>query len=69
MPHLDFLCQIHGRSEGRGAVWGAAGTQLCYVVPSQPQADDMIHVAAALGRWHLVVHEGGSRALWRAQAF
>ena len=55
---------INGRSEGRGAVWGAAGTQLCNVVLSQPQANDMVDVAAVLSRWHLVVlHEGGSRAL------
>ena len=33
--------------------------QLCYVVPSQPQTDDMVDVAAVLSRWHLVVlHEG-----------
>ena len=54
---------INGRSEGRGAVWGAAGTQLCYVVLSQPQADDMVDVAAILRRWHLVVlHEGVGRS-------
>ena len=35
--------------------------QLCYVVPSQPQVDDMVNVAAVLSRWHLVVlHEDGS---------
>ena len=44
--------------------------QLCYVVPSQPQTDDMVDVAAVLSRWHLLVlHEGGSRALWRARVF
>ena len=50
---------IDGRSEGRRAVWGATAMQLCYVVPSQPQTDDMVDVAAVLSRWHLVVlHEG-----------
>ena len=44
---------IDGRSEGRGAVWGAAGTQLCNVVLSQPQTDDMVEVAAVLSRWHV----------------
>ena len=42
--------------------------QLCYVVPSQPQVDDMVNVAAVLNRWHLVVlHEVGSGELWRAR--
>ncbi len=42
--------------------------QLCYVVPSQPQVDDMVNVAAVLSRWHLVVlHEDGSGELWRAR--
>ena len=42
--------------------------QLCYVVPSQPQVDDMVDVAAVLSRWHLVVlHEDGSGELWRAR--
>ena len=54
-----FACLINGRSEGRWAVWGAAGTQLCIVVLSQPQADDTVDVAAVLNRWYLVVlHEG-----------
>ena len=52
---------INGRSERTGAVWGATAMQLCYVVPSQPQVDDMVNVAAVLSRWHLVVlHEDGS---------
>ena len=56
---------IDGRFERRGAVWGATAMQLCYVVPSQPQADDMVDVAAVLSRWHLVVlHEDGSGALY-----
>ena len=42
--------------------------QLCYVVPSQPQTDDMVDVAAVLSRWHLIVlHEDGSGELWRAR--
>ena len=41
--------------------------QLCYVVPSQPQVDDMVNVAAVLSRWHLVLHEDGSGELWRAR--
>ena len=37
--------------------------QLCYVVPSQPQADDMVDIAAVLSRWHLVaLHEGSNLA-------
>ena len=56
---------INGRSEGRVAVWGAAGTQLCYVVLSQPQADDMVDVAAVLSRWYLVVLHGGRSGLAR----
>ena len=44
--------------------------QLCYVVPSQPQTDDMIDVATILSGWHLgVLYGGGSRALWRAHGF
>ena len=59
---------INGRSEKTGAVWGATAMQLCYVVPSQPQVDDMVDVAAVLSRWHLVVlHEDGSGELWRAR--
>ena len=27
--------------------------QLCYVVPSQPQADNMVDAAAVLSGWHL----------------
>ena len=42
---------INGRSERTGAVWGATAMQLCYVVPSQPQVDDMVNVAAVLSRW------------------
>ena len=35
--------------------------QLCNVVLSQPQADDMADIAAVLSRWHLVVlHKGRS---------
>ena len=35
--------------------------QLCNVVISQPQADDMVDVGAVLSRRYLVVlHEGGS---------
>ena len=61
---------INGRSERTGAVWGATAMQLCYVVPSQPQVDDMVNVAAVLSRWHLVVlHEDGSGELWRARVF
>ena len=42
--------------------------QLCYVVPSQPQVDDVVNSAAVLSRWHLVVlHEDGSGKLWRAR--
>ena len=37
------------------SLWGAAGTQLCYVVLSEPQADDMADVVAVLSRWYLVV--------------
>ena len=55
---------VDGRSEGRRPVWGAAGTQLRYVVPTQPQTDDMVDVAAVLSRWRLVVLHGGG--LWRA---
>ena len=40
------------------SVWGAAGTQLCCVVVSQPQTDNMVDVAAVLSRWHLVVLHG-----------
>ena len=59
---------INGRSERTGTVWGATAMQLCYVVPSQPQFDDMVNVAAVLSRWHLVVlHEDGSGELWRAR--
>ena len=48
-----------------GGLFGAAGTQLCCVVLSQLQADDMVDVAAVLSRWHLVVlHEGD--LVWRA---
>ena len=59
---------LNGRSERTGAVWGATAMQLCYVVPSQPQDDDMVNVAAVLSRWHLVVlHEDGSGEFWRAR--
>ena len=34
---------------------GLSGTQLCFAVPSQPQADNMGDVAAVLSRWHLGV--------------
>ena len=35
--------------------------KLCNVVLSQPQADDMLDVAAVLSRWHFIVlHEDGS---------
>ena len=51
-----------GRSEGRGAVCGATGMQLCYVL-SQPQADDMVDVVAVRSKLHLVVlHD----PVWRA---
>ena len=44
--------------------------QLCNVVPSQPQFDDMVNVAAVLSRWHLVVlPKDGSGELWRARVF
>ena len=46
---------INDRCEGRGVVWGATAMQLCYVVPSQPQADDLVDVAAVLSRWYLVL--------------
>ena len=49
---------INGCSEGREAVWGAAAMQLCYVVPSQPQTDDMVDVVAVLSRWHLDMLHG-----------
>ena len=46
--------------------------QLCYVVPSQPQTDDMVDVAAVLSRWHLVVlleEEGVTRRTFGALGF
>ena len=41
---------LFGEQLARRAVWGAAGTQLCNVVLSQPQADDMVDVWLIMGR-------------------